>query len=157
MLHIYVLHLILYLFFISNLMIVGRMCTNVTSSYNEEVLLFQFLFQHILVHSFSCMCGTSSFDEEVPDFLKCHVLLCQGGPIFSILVSTNSNYFHFLHMWYLLVKRGGTRVVQSLCTRLTRMFSRFASCFHRFTYYQYLYSPRVMGRSIFFNFCFNIF
>ena len=99
MLHIYVLHLILYLFFISILMIVGRMCTNVTSSCNEEVLLFQFLFQHILVHCFLCMCGTSSFDEEVPEFLKCHVLLCRGGLVFSILVSTNSNYFHFLHMW----------------------------------------------------------
>ena len=90
---IYVLHLILYLFFISILMIVGRMCTNVTSSYNEEVLLFQFLFQHILVHSFSCMCGTSSFDKEVPVFLKCHVLLCRGGPVFSILVSTNQIIF----------------------------------------------------------------
>ena len=73
MLHIYVLHLILYLF--SILMIVGRMCTNVTSSFNEEVLLFQFLFQHILVLSFSCMYGTSSFDEEVPEFLECYVLV----------------------------------------------------------------------------------
>ena len=157
MLHIYVLHLILYLFFISILMIVGRMCTNVTSSYNEEVLLFQFLFQHILVHSFSCMCGTSSFDEEVLEFLKCHVLLCRGGPVFSILVSTNSNYFHFLHMWYLLIKQGGTRVVQILCTRLTRMFSRFASCLHRFTYCQFLYSLCVLRRSCFFIFSFNKF
>ena len=64
-------------------------------------MLFQFLFQHILVHSFSCMYGTSSFDEEVPELSKCDVLLCRGGPVFSTLVSTNSNYFHFLHMWYL--------------------------------------------------------
>ena len=157
MLHIYVLHLILYLFFISILMIVDRMCTNVTSSYNEDVLLFQFFFQHILVHSFSCMCGTSSFDEEVLEFLKCHVLLCRGGPALSILVSTNSKYFHFLHMWYLLVKRGGTRVVQILCTRLTRMISRFAPCLHRFIFCQFLYSSRVSRRSCFFIFSFNKF
>ena len=96
MLHIYVLHLILYLFFISILMIVGRMCTNVTSSYNEEVLLFQFLFQHILVHSFSCMCGTSSFDEEVPEFLKCHVLLCRGGHVFFYFSFNQFKLFSFL-------------------------------------------------------------
>ena len=155
MLHIYVLHPILYLFFISILMIIGRMCTNVTSSYNEEVLLFQIFFQHILVHSFSCMYGTS-FDEEVLEFLKCYVLLCRGGPALSILVSTNSNYFHFLHMWY-LVKRGGTRVVQILCTSLMRMISRFAPCLHRFICCQFLYSPRVSRRSYFFIFSFNKF
>ena len=115
-------------------------------------IFFQFLIQHILIHSISCMCGTSSFDEEVLEFLKCHVLLFRGGPIFSILVSTNSYYFHFLHMWYLLVKRGGTRVAQILCTRWTRMFSRFSYCFYRFTYCQFLYFPRVTRRSCFFNF-----
>ena len=149
MFHILVLHLILYLFFNSILMIVGRMCTNVTSSYYEEVLLFQFLFQHILVHYFSCMCGTSSFDEEVPELSKCDILLCRGGPVSSTLVSTNSNYFHFLHMWYLLVKRGGTRVVQIFCTCFARMFFRFSYCFHRFTYCQFLYSPCVTMRSCF--------
>ena len=124
----------------------------VLSSCDGEVHFFQFLFQHILIHSISCMCGTSSFDEEVLEFYKCHVLLCRGGPVFSILVSTNSYYFHFLHMWYLLVKQGGTRVAQILCTRLTRMFSRFSYCFHRFTCCQFLYFPRVTRRSCFFNF-----
>ena len=88
---------------------------------------------------------------------SCTPLVCRGGLVFSFLVSTNSNYFHFLHMWYLLVNRGGTRVVQILCTRLTRMFSRFASYLHRFTYCQFLYSPRVSRRSCFFIFSFNKF
>ena len=148
MLHIYVLHLILYLFFISILMIVGRICTNVTSSYNE-VLLFQFLFQHILVHSFSCMCGTSSFDEEVQEFLKCHVLLCRRGPVFSILVSTNSNYFHFLHMWYLLVKRGGTKVSQMSCNTVSRRSCFFYFSFNQFklfSFLAYVVPPRQMRR-----------
>ena len=75
MLHIIVLHLILYMFFISILMIVRKMCTNVLSSFDEEVLFFQFKLEHILILCNSCICGTSSFDEEVPEFLKCYVLV----------------------------------------------------------------------------------
>ena len=37
------------------------------------------------------------------------------------------------------------------------MFSRFASCLHRFTYCQFLYSPCVSRRSCFFIFSFNKF
>ena len=75
MLHIKVLHLILYMFFISVLMIVDRMCTNVLSSFDEEVLIFQFGLEHILILYNSCICGTSSSNEEVPEFLKCYVLV----------------------------------------------------------------------------------
>ena len=74
MLHIIVLHLILYMFFISILMIVSEMCTNVLSSF-DEVLIFQFGLQHILILYNSCICGASSFDEEVPEFLKCYVFV----------------------------------------------------------------------------------
>ena len=75
MLHIKVLHLILYMFFISILMIVGRICTNGTSSFDEEVLISQFGLEHVPILYNSCICGTSSFDEEVPEFLKCYVLI----------------------------------------------------------------------------------
>ena len=75
MLHIIVLHLILYMFFISILIIVHEMCTNVFSSFDEEVLIFQFGLEHILILYDSCICGISSFDEEVPEFLKCYVLV----------------------------------------------------------------------------------
>ena len=110
-------------------------------------IFLNFLFQHVLVQIFSCICCTSSFDEEVPELSKCQELLCRGGLAFSTLVSTNSNYFHLLHMWYLLVKRGGTRVVQILCTCLARLFFRFSYCFRRFTYCQCLFSPCVKRRS----------
>ena len=56
-------------------MIIGRMCTNVLSSFDEEVLIFQFGLKHILILYNSCICGTSLFDKEVPEFLKYYVLV----------------------------------------------------------------------------------